>query len=222
MQKLALSTRAGDIVLDARKAAYLPDHDTLLLADLHFEKGSYLQARGHAPLPTYDTQDTLARLSGLIADYAPKTVIALGDSFHDIDSGQRLSEANLTALNACAARADFIWILGNHDPDIPPRVVGAREDHVQLGGYLLTHHPTDVGEGEMNICGHMHPKLRVKLRQGRASGPCFAISEIRMIMPSFGSFTGGLWVDDPAMIAAIPAAQSYGLIQRGRLYHIKA
>lgn len=225
---LSITTVAGPMICDARKAAYLPDHDTLLLADMHFEKGSYLQAVGGAPLPSYDTRDSVARLSDLIEDYRPRCVIALGDSFHDINADQRLSSQDAKVLNRLIERVDdFVWILGNHDPDIPPIIAGRREDHVTLAGqqaqggtFLLTHHPTQPDDGGVNICGHLHPKLRVTLRKGRASGPCFAISQGRIILPSFGSFTGGLWVDHPAISEVMIGAPSYGLIARDKIYAI--
>jgi len=53
-----LATRAGDIILDARKVAFLPESSTLLVADMHFEKGSYLREFGRSVLPAYDTHDT--------------------------------------------------------------------------------------------------------------------------------------------------------------------
>lgn len=224
-QTLSINTAAGPMMCDARKAAYLADHDTLLLADMHFEKGSYLQAVGGAPLPSYDTHDSLARLSALIEDYRPRCVIALGDSFHDINADERLSAQDAKVLNGLIKRVDdFVWILGNHDPDIPRVIAGRREDHVtlrgQAGGFLLTHHPTPPDDGEVNVCGHLHPKLRIALRKGRASGPCFAISTGRIILPSFGSFTGGLWVDHPAISQEMIGTPSYGLIARDKIYAI--
>lgn len=193
-------TRAGDVILDARKALYIPDHDALLLGDIHFEKASYLQVAGGHPLPAYDTRDNLDRLNALIRAYRPARIIALGDSFHDVEASARLSAADRDRINAITAESEMIWVLGNHDPDIPVSVAGAREDHVQLGKFLLTHHP-HVEPSGVNICGHLHPKARVKLRGRRASGPCFAVCPARIIVPSFGAYTGGLYVTDPAFRA---------------------
>ncbi|WP_427451766.1 ligase-associated DNA damage response endonuclease PdeM [Litorimonas sp. WD9-15] len=212
-------TRAGVTACDARKGLMLLDHDTLCVADLHFEKASFLQMNGHAPLPTYDTRDSLHRLAGLVADYAPKTVVALGDSFHDIDADQRFSETDCDLLNAIVDSVEtFIWVLGNHDPDIPDCVRGPREDHAQVGGFLLTHHPHDPGPDGVNLCGHYHPKLRVNTGRGKVSGPCFAVSEERIILPSFGTFTGGLDVEDIAFKSALPGAHRYHMVRKDRIY----
>lgn len=223
-QKTALieRTRAGVTACDARKGLMLLDHSTLCVADLHFEKASFLQMNGHVPLPTYDTRDSLQRLAELVADYAPKTVVALGDSFHDIDADQRLSAADAQALNAIVDSVEnFIWVLGNHDPDIPKAVRGPREDHVQIGGFLLTHHPHDPGAEGVNLCGHYHPKLRVSVGRGKVSGPCFAVSTERIILPSFGTFTGGLDVKDPAFEEALPDATRYHMVRKSKIYRFE-
>lgn len=198
-ERLVFTTPAGDVVLDNKKAAYLPDSQCLLVADLHFEKGSYLQAEGHAPLPTYDTVDTLERLMDLIVRYRPQSVAALGDSFHDVAAGERLSDKNFQMMNDIVdSVSDFIWILGNHDPDIPQGLRGRREDHIQFSEFLLTHLPTDPGEG-LNICGHLHPKVSLKTTRRKFWRPCFACADNRIILPSFGTYTGGLDVSHPAI-----------------------
>ncbi|WP_189497577.1 ligase-associated DNA damage response endonuclease PdeM [Algimonas arctica] len=198
-------------MFDYRKGAFLPDCETLLVADLHFEKGSYLQAIGGAPLPTYDTPDTLARLSELMDIYRPKHVAALGDSFHDTSAGDRMRAADFEAMNALVARVPrFTWILGNHDPDIPAGLAGDQEDHIECGAFLLTHLPTaPFGEVGVNVCGHLHPKVRIKTRRSRLSVPCWAASHDRIIMPSFGTFTGGLDVEHPAIANELHGARAY-------------
>jgi len=214
-----LESGAGAIILDARKAAFLPDRKALLVADLHFEKGSFLRDIGLSPLPAHDTQDTLARLQKLIEVYSPHQVIALGDSFHDTQAGERLLDADLQRLNALIKSVDrFVWILGNHDPEIPAHISGQREDHLMLDNFFLTHHPTDPETVEVNICGHLHPKARVKTRAGSITKPCFAVSASRIIMPSFGTYTGGLRVDDPAIEAVMKGAQGYYVTHKDRIY----
>lgn len=208
-ERLVFSTRVGDIVLDYRKAAFLPDSETLLIADLHFEKGSYLQAYGKVPLPTYDTKETIERLDFLIDLYRPKRVAALGDSFHDIKAGERLSAANFNAINELVARVeDFTWILGNHDPDIPIGLKGTQEDHLQSGGFLLTHLPTHT-EGGINICGHLHPKVKLKTRRKTFWKPSFVCSDTRIMLPSFGTYTGGLDVTDEAIAKELAGELCY-------------
>ncbi|WP_017931126.1 ligase-associated DNA damage response endonuclease PdeM [Robiginitomaculum antarcticum] len=215
-------TRAGEIVFDARKAAFLPRSKTLLVADLHFEKGSYLQMRGHAPLPAYDTQVTLARLFDLAADYRPDHIVALGDSFHDIEAGLRLSDLHREAINLLISGAgNFTWILGNHDPDIPSGLKGGREDHLDIDGFFLTHMPEPPDDTQVNICGHLHPKARVGTPRRAITHPCFACGAQRIIMPSFGAYTGGLYVTHDAINRELAAPKSYVLTDMKGLYHVK-
>ncbi|WP_371395899.1 ligase-associated DNA damage response endonuclease PdeM [Fretibacter rubidus] len=207
--KVIHQTQAGEIIFDGRKVAFLPKSKTLLVADLHFEKGSFLQMNGHAPLPAYDTQDTINALAAVISDYEPSHVVALGDSFHDIDAGLRLSEGHSRAINdMIKSLPEFTWILGNHDPDIPQSLLGQQQDHLTIDGFLLTHLPTGGAES-VNICGHLHPKAKIKLRRRHLSKPCFACSDDRIIMPSFGTYTGGLWVTHTAITDVLNAPAQY-------------
>lgn len=211
VERLEFTTSAGPIVFDHRKAAFLPDCETLLVADLHFEKGSYLQAIGHAPLPTYDTSDTLERLEALIDTFRPRHIAALGDSFHDTKAGDRIGADDFAAMTAMVARVErFTWILGNHDPDIPDGLRGDQEDHIECGGFLLTHLPTaPFAKGGVNVCGHLHPKVRIETRRSKLSVPCWAVSRERIIMPSFGTFTGGLDVTHRAIADELVGARAY-------------
>jgi len=222
-QKLSLKTRVGDIIFDGRKVAFLQKSRTLLVADMHFEKGSYLREFGRSVLPAYDTRDTIERLTQIVSDYVPKKIIALGDSFHDVRAHERLDPHASNALNALTkSGTEWIWILGNHDPDIPESVYGSREDHVEIDGFLLTHHPHVVEHNQVNICGHYHPKAKVKSRNGSVTAPCFAVSDPCIIMPSFGTFTGGLFVSDPAFKEALPDMGRVVMTYEDQLFQIPA
>src|SRR5436853_3403670 len=104
------------VVADCAGALYWPEQGLLAVADLHLEKGSSFARRGTL-LPPYDTAATLAALARLIARYAPRTVAALGDSFHDGGGPARLSASDRAALAVLQRGRDWIWIAGNHDPD---------------------------------------------------------------------------------------------------------
>ena len=69
-------------------------------------------------LPPYDTRETLASLATLIDRYQPETVIALGDSLHDAGAAARMDGATSRHCRFCRRIADWIWITGNHDPEI--------------------------------------------------------------------------------------------------------
>ena len=115
------------LVADPAGALYWPDEGLLVVADLHLEKGSAFATRG-VLLPPYDTATTLARLARLIERYAPRLVIALGDSFHDGSGPSRMSGRDRAALTALQRGRDWVWIAGNHDPDLPADIGGRFAD----------------------------------------------------------------------------------------------
>src|SRR5437763_14397544 len=87
------------LAADCAGALYWPEQGLLAVADLHLEKGSSFARRGQL-LPPYDTTETLARVAGLIAHYAPRVVIAVGDNFCDVGWPALLSVSDRTALIA--------------------------------------------------------------------------------------------------------------------------
>jgi DNA ligase-associated metallophosphoesterase len=173
----------------------------LVVSDLHLEKGSSFATRG-VLLPPYDTIATLGRLGAVITRHEPKTVIALGDSFHDRDAHQRLSDANRDILTALQLRRDWIWISGNHDPALPQNLGGVVKNEIAIGSIVFRHEPTGAA-GE--IAGHLHPKARVSTRGRAMERRCFASDGIRAVMPAFGAYTGGLNIRDSAFARIFPA-----------------
>lgn len=182
------------LLADPSGALYWPEHGLLAVADLHLEKGSSFAARGQL-LPPYDTAATLARLARLIALYAPRCVVALGDSFHDGGGPARLSGEDRDNLKTLQRGRDWIWITGNHDPEPAENIGGVFQETLTLGG-LNFHHLPDAKPAA--ICGHLHPVARVSHRGRTVSRRCFAVDATRMVMPAFGAFTGGLNVRDAA------------------------
>lgn len=181
-------------VADASGALFWDDERLLVVSDLHLEKGSSFAARGIL-LPPYDTAATLARLAVVIARYDPKTVIALGDSFHDADAHERVSGRDRDTIAALQAGRDWIWIEGNHDPRPPASLQGSVASEIAIGGICFRHQPTG-GAGE--IAGHLHPKARVATRGRAIERRCIASDGVRAVMPSFGAYTGGLSIRDRA------------------------
>ena len=179
---------------DPAGALYWPEQGLLAVADLHLEKGSSFAARGQL-LPPYDTATTLARLARLIAHYAPRCVVALGDSFHDGGGPARLSDTDREHLRALQRGRDWLWLTGNHDPEPAADIGGAFQDTLTLAALTFRHRP---GGGTGEIAGHLHPVARIAHRGRAVSRRCFAADCERLVMPAFGAFTGGLNVRDAA------------------------
>lgn len=183
-------------VCDPRGALHFPALGLLAVSDLHLEKGSSFARRG-VLLPPYDTAATLRSLQQVVEDYQPRTVISLGDSFHDPDGSGRLPSPFRDQLAAMAAGRDWFWITGNHDPVAPRGLPGETVDEVAVGTLIFRHEPSAATiEGE--IAGHLHPCARIVQRGRSVRRRCFASDGRRMIMPAFGAFTGSLNVLDRA------------------------
>jgi uncharacterized protein len=193
--RIATMDVAGvSFVADLSGALFWEEQSLLVVSDLHLEKGSSFASRG-VLLPPYDTAATLSRLAAVIARHDPKTVIALGDSFHDRNAHERLSAPDREAISALQARRDWIWISGNHDPALPSDLGGVVASEVAIGAIVFRHQPTGAA-GE--IAGHLHPKARVATRARWLERRCFASDGERAILPAFGAYSGGLSIRDTA------------------------
>jgi hypothetical protein len=215
----SLNVAGVDLLADLSGALFWEEQGLLVVSDLHLEKGSSFAARG-VLLPPYDTVATLGRLAAVIARHDPRMVIALGDSFHDRDAHQRLSGADRDALAAMQARRDWIWITGNHDPELPSDLGGVVAQEVAIGPLAFRHEPTGAA-GE--ISGHLHPKARVSTRGRSMERRCFACDGERAVMPAFGAYTGGLNILDAAFarIFQTPGLVAY-VLGDSRLHAIAA
>lgn len=191
-QTLDIALSGVALIADPSGALFWPEQGLLAISDLHLEKGSSYAARGQL-LPPYDTAATLARLTRLIAQYAPRVVVALGDSFHDRGGPARLLDGDRESLGALQRGRDWIWITGNHDPEPAQNIGGVFRETLCVGPLTFRHFPTGAAH---EVCGHLHPVARVSHRGRAVRRRCFAADATRLVMPAFGAFAGGLNVRD--------------------------
>ena len=182
-------------------ALHWPGRAALLVADLHFEKASWFAQRGQM-LPPYDSLVTLAELEALVATTGAREVWCLGDSFHDVGGCDRLPGQAQATLRALTAATRWTWITGNHDPAILDRCGGEVVDEAELGGLVLRHE-ADPKERRFELSGHFHPKLRVRVRGRQVARRCFVATATKLVLPAFGSLTGGLDAQAPAIRRAV-------------------
>jgi uncharacterized protein len=193
-QRLAICGKS--LLADSSGALFWPAEKALLVADLHLEKGSSFAERGPM-LPPYDTRQTLIRLAEVIDRYDPDRIIALGDSVHDSGAAARMDRGDLEILRMLQEDRDWVWITGNHDPELPGALGGRVCDDFICAGLTLRHHPAP-GCVTHEIAGHMHPAARLTMYGYSIRRPCFVGNGRRVIMPAFGAFAGGLNVLDDA------------------------
>jgi hypothetical protein len=182
-------------------ALYWPARGALLVADLHLEKASWFARLGQF-LPPYDSHATLTALAAEVERAGATRLFCLGDSFHDRFGCDRLPSSARELLTALTSRLEWTWIVGNHDPGFADHCGGRIAEEVEIGGIILRHEAVRR-EPRPEISGHFHPKLRVHLRGRQVSRRCFVTSATKIIMPAFGSLTGGLDAHHPEILGSV-------------------
>lgn len=204
-------------ILNGLGSLYWLEQKVLIIADLHLEKGSYFAKKGN-PLPIHDTFDTLKKIEALIQYYSPSKIITLGDNIHDGEAFVRMREADFALLKHLASMVDqWIWIIGNHDHQLAPNIGSnvKQLESITLENILVTH--DDVETDFPIIMGHFHPVVKIdKIR-----GKCFVQSPNQIIMPAFGSYTGGLNVDSDAFKKQFPRLQKIFLLHHEKVWQIR-
>jgi DNA ligase-associated metallophosphoesterase len=217
----ALGVNGAELVADGSGALFWPARRTLMVADLHLEKGSAFAARG-VLLPPYDTVATLRRLTAAIDRHRPERVVCLGDSFHDAGAAARLAPDHAALIARLTAAREWIWIAGNHDPAPPAAWGGEVAQEITLGPLVLRHRAAEAGPAPGEVSGHYHPKASVRLRgkgsMGCFTGRCFVTDGRRVILPAFGAYAGGLDVLDPAVAGLFPRGFRVRLLGRSGVY----
>lgn len=171
-------------------ALYWAEQGVLVASDLHLGKSERIARRSGMLLPPYEVTETLSRLDADIATTAPRLVICLGDSFDDLDAAD-LAEEHALWLTRLMAGRRWVWIEGNHDPG-PVALGGEHHAELVLGPLTFRHVALLHGSGE--VSGHYHPKMRIAGQSRR----CFIHDRARVILPAYGTYTGGLSSDDLA------------------------
>lgn len=190
--------------LAGEAALYWPAQNALLVSDMHLEKAS-AYALGGQMLPPYDSVATLEDVAALCAKYRPAKIISLGDNFHDDAGEQRLAESAAALLVSLACDTEWVWITGNHDRAVSGIWGGKAFAELKLSGITLRHEARR-GDPNPEISGHFHPKFRQVLRGRMVKRRCFVKTPRKMIMPAFGALTGGLDVQDVAILDACDLA----------------
>ena len=171
------------------KAIHLPEHDMLLIADLHLGKVEHFRKNGIG-IPTGASEKDFGKIKSLVKSVNAEKVVFLGDLFHShFNNAWYGFQDLLKELDEYS----FYLVVGNHDIMEEEKYAQLNVMHqIEIGNLILTHEPMDVMvEGKYNLCGHIHPgvRLRGKGRQNLRL-PCFYFGAFTGILPAFGSFTG--------------------------------
>ena len=214
---LGLTWRGHAWTLLGERALWWDTERTLILSDLHLGKAQDFQAAG-VPVPATVHDDDFNRLQALLRKWSPRRVMVLGDLIHSHRRAYPDLVERFAALRASVRGVRWTLALGNHD-------VRAREylatwgfdeivDQIDHEGLNFAH--DDLGD-RAGVSGHVHPVVRLKVGPDRLRLPCFVIGDKRLLLPSFGAFTGGfeikpargerVFVIAGGEVVAVPATQ---------------
>ena len=175
-------------------ALWWPEKGLLCVSDLHLGKSERIARRGGTMIPPYDVRETLARLQDDLSATRASRVVCLGDSFDDLAAAQALPEEARREITCLQAGRDWIWIEGNHDPG-PIELGGSHRSEFRQGALVFRHIARSGATGE--ISGHYHPKMSLVLRGRMIHRPALLYDSQRVILPAYGTYTGGLRWNDP-------------------------
>lgn len=181
------------VLLDPQRALVWPARRTLVVADTHFGKDDIFR-RGGIALPRGPTITDLQRVSGLLERHECTRLCILGDFVH---GATELGDSFLHAFRVWRSAHGAVHldiVAGNHDRrEASAKWQTLAQWHVKPlvdPPFVMAHHPELHAEGYV-LAGHLHPAIRLRRKGGAGKVPVFWQRTGVMVLPSFGSFTGG-------------------------------
>ena len=190
---------ASDILLLPGRAALVPASRTLLVADLHLGKAATFRRAG-IPVPEGSAQRDLERLEELVRGHDVRRLVVLGDLFHAKGGCTPQVFAEFAALRSRIADTTVVLVLGNHDRAVGrlPAALGidACLPSLDEPPFHFVHEPstgmTASDRDLFTVAGHLHPTVSIRSPSGdRLADRCFVAEPRVLVLPAFGSFTGG-------------------------------
>jgi DNA ligase-associated metallophosphoesterase len=193
---VAIALAGEQVLLLARKALYWPRAQALVVADIHFGKAAAFRALG-VPVPRGTTTENLAALDALLARHGARQIVFLGDFLHAKAAHAPATQAALLAWRRRHPELQLTLVRGNHDRHAgdPAQALGIElvDEPFTSGPFSFCHHPDLAAPGYV-LAGHVHPVYMLATRFDALRLPCFVAGPRRMVLPSFGAFTGGFVV----------------------------
>lgn len=199
----------GEVIqLFADRFAFLPAYNCALIADLHWGKTGHFRKNGIG-IPNFVNQTDFDRLLNIIHLTQASSIIILGDCFHSklnyeiIHLGEFVQKCGISIK----------LIPGNHDTwalDSLQKIgIEILQEQIQLGNLLLSHEPVETEH--FQIYGHIHPKVVLKAGLKSLSFPAFVQQKKELILPAFGSFTGGVQLKKAVAVWACTGSEILSL-----------
>ena len=213
----------ADIVLLPGRAAFLPQTSTVVCSDIHLGKAATFRHAG-MPIPEGSAQRDLQRLTAIIQTYNARRLLITGDLFH---ARSGCTEHVLDEFSAFCEQVslshntEVVLVLGNHEQSLGnkfrPHKIGINrcEEEILEPPFRFIHdHQShfDAQPDYFTIAGHVHPTVTIKGTSGdQLTCRCFATTDTTLLLPAFGSFTGGHTIR-PSNLTRIWLAQIDGVL----------
>jgi len=204
---LGVTLNDREFMLLAPGGVYDITTETLLVADTHFGKDATFRHYS-IPVPTGSNASTIRKIQSMISMHKVSRLIILGDMFHDRTSLSRETRDQLDPFFAEHQTIATFLVPGNHDTGISDLPKNWNIHVIEAGPYLdgitLSHYPitTEIPGPSIpqnndssdhihtNLCGHLHPAIRIGSAIDQVKLPCFLLRDGNLILPAIGEFTG--------------------------------
>ena len=184
------------------RCIWVPDSDTIVIADLHLGYEGVLRLDGVA-MPRYQDHIIHDRLAKILDRFGPRKVIINGDFKHNFSRNLQQEWREVSEmLSFLTDKCDVLIIRGNHDNYL--KTIAVRYDvpltwHYELQGVTITHgHRTeDLPDSQRLLLAHEHPFVKLRDEVGATlSMPCYLYTDEVAILPAFSPIVSGTDVSD--------------------------
>lgn len=210
------------ILFDSSGSIYITELSILLMSDLHIGK-SYSCAKNGNFLPPFEIDETIEKIKSIVDFYNPKKIISLGDSFHEASTLEIIDKIYIKNLNKIFKKREVIFIDGNHDAELKSKekIDAIFKDSLKLSNFNFTHiKNSKIINNLFEFSGHFHPKVSIISNRVTYSFKCFVLGKNFCILPSFGTYTGGLNINSNTLKKIIPQEKTVIAIGKNHLIEI--
>lgn len=179
-----------DAILTPEKAAIVGD--TAIIADLHLGFENVMQNKGVA-IPRMQVREIVRNVKKIIKRYDINKLIVAGDLKHEFSKNLPYEWEDVREFVE-SLDVELEVVRGNHDNFLASILAEygiELKEYVKVGKYYVIHGHKDLGF-ERVIIGHEHPAIKVRVRGGLYSYPCYLVADnTKIVLPAFSPLMSG-------------------------------